>query len=145
VFAACRTENALCEAGVSTLADIRNLNTTITAIRFISNPNHPIRHFCLNPLTVTWTNIDHNRFDYELCAIRRSASNDSTQTETFRILNEKYEHYSKIYTDGSKKDEKVGYAVVISENTIIRRQFPQNSIYSAEQSAIIKAIYSTAN
>jgi hypothetical protein len=48
VFAVCRTWNALCEAGVSTLADIRNLNTTITAIRFISNPNHPIRSYWLN-------------------------------------------------------------------------------------------------
>jgi hypothetical protein len=43
VFAVCRTENALCEAGVSKLADMRNLNTTIIAIRFISNP---IRPFC---------------------------------------------------------------------------------------------------
>jgi hypothetical protein len=55
VFAVCRAENALCEAGVSTLADMRNLNTTITAIRFISNPNHPIRPCCLNP-----TKLDEN-------------------------------------------------------------------------------------
>jgi archaellum biogenesis ATPase FlaH len=60
-------------------------------------------------------------------------------------LYEKYEHHSKIYTGGSKKDEKVGYAVVSSESKIKRRQFPQNSIYSAEQSAIINVIYSTAN
>jgi hypothetical protein len=40
--------------------------------------------------------IDHNRFDYELCAIRRGASNERFQAETFRILNEKYEHHSKI-------------------------------------------------
>jgi hypothetical protein len=93
----------------------------------------------------SWTNIDHNRFDYEFCAIRRGASNDKFQAETFRILNEKYEHHSKIYTDGSKKDEKVGYAVVLSESTIKRKQFPPNSIYSAEQSDIINAIYSTAN
>jgi hypothetical protein len=93
-----------------------------------------------------WTNIDQNRLDYELYAIRRGASNERFQAETFRILNNKYEHHSKIYTDGSKKDEKVGYAsVVLSENTIKRRQFPQNSIYSAEQSAIINAIYSTAS
>jgi hypothetical protein len=39
----------LCEAGVSTLADMRNLNNTITAIRFINNPNHPIRPYCLKP------------------------------------------------------------------------------------------------
>jgi hypothetical protein len=44
----------------------------------------------------------HNRFDYELSEIRRGASNDRIQAETFRILNEKYEHHSKINTDGSE-------------------------------------------
>jgi hypothetical protein len=57
-----------------------------------------------------WTKIDHNRFDYELCAIRRGASNERLQAETFCILNENYKKHSKIYTDGSKKDEKVEYA-----------------------------------
>jgi hypothetical protein len=52
-----------------------------------------------------------NRFDYELCAIQRGASNERFKAETYRILNEKYELHSKIYTDRSKKDEKVGYAV----------------------------------
>jgi hypothetical protein len=63
-----------------------------------------------------------------------------------RILNEKYKHHSKIYTDGSKKEDKVGYAyaVELNENTTRRKQFPQNLIYSAEQSAIISAIYFTA-
>jgi hypothetical protein len=49
VFAVCRTENALCKARVFTLADMRNLNITITAIRFISNPNYPIRPYCSDP------------------------------------------------------------------------------------------------
>jgi hypothetical protein len=151
---------------------MRNLNTTITAIRFISNPNHPIRPCCLNPTKLDeyalrpaapkplfvrvmeyfgklqidtrkierllqyfrppWTNIDR-RFDYKLCAIRRSASNDRFQAEILCLLNEYYEHHSKIYTDGSKKDENIGYAVVLSESTIKRRRFPQNSIYSAER------------
>jgi hypothetical protein len=133
VFAVCRTENALCKAGVSTLADI-------------SNPNHPIRSYCLNPtkldeyalrsaapkpffvrameyfrilqidtrkikrspqyFKLPWTNIDHNRFDYKLCAIRRGASNERFLAETFPILNEKYEHNSKIYTDGSKNTKR---------------------------------------
>jgi hypothetical protein len=141
VFSVCRTENALCEAEVSTLTDMRNLNTTITTIRFISNPNNPIRPYFLNPTKLDeyalrtaaskplcvramehlgklqidtrkierspqycrlpWTNIDHNRFDYELCAIRRGAINERYQAKTFRILNEKYEHHSKIYTNGS--------------------------------------------
>jgi hypothetical protein len=54
-----------------------------------------------------WTNIDHNRFDNKLCAIRRGASNERFQAEFFRILNEKYEHHSNIYTDVSEKNEKV--------------------------------------
>jgi hypothetical protein len=92
-----------------------------------------------------WTNIDYNRFDYELSVIRRGASNKRFQAVTFRILIEKYEHHNKIYTDESKKDEKVKYAVVLCESTIKRRQLPQNSIYSAEKSAIINAICSTAS
>jgi hypothetical protein len=148
VFAVCRTENALCEAVVSTLADMRNLNITITAIRFISNPNHPIPPYCLNPTKLDeyalrpaapkslfvramehlgklqidtrkierspqyfrapWTNIYHNRFDYELCVIRRGASSERYQAEIFAPST--FEHHSKIYTEGSKKDEKVGYA-----------------------------------
>jgi hypothetical protein len=67
------------------------------------------------------------------------------QVETFCILNEKYEHHSKIYTDRSKKDEKIRYAAVLRENTLKRRQFQQNLIYSAEQSAIMNAIYFLAN
>jgi hypothetical protein len=135
VFAVCRTKNALCKAGVSTLADMRNLNTTI---RIINYPNHPIRPYCLNstkldeyalrpaapkPLILRameyfgklqiytrkierspqyfrppWRNIAHNRFDYELCAIRRGASNEIFQAESFGILNEKYEPQQNIYT-----------------------------------------------
>jgi hypothetical protein len=34
------------------------------------------------------------------------------RAETSRILKEKYKRHSKIYTDGSKKEEKVEYAVV---------------------------------
>jgi archaellum biogenesis ATPase FlaH len=51
------------------------------------------------------------------------------------------------YTDGLKKEEKVGYAavaVVLNENTIRMRKFPQSSIYSDEQATIINAIYSIA-
>jgi hypothetical protein len=127
VFAVCRTENALCEAEVFILADMRNLNTTITAIRFISKPNHSIRPYCLNPNELDeyaqrpaapkpffvramehlgklqidtrkiersppqyfrppWTNIDHNRFDYELSAKQRGASNERYQAENFRKI-----------------------------------------------------------
>jgi hypothetical protein len=46
------------------------------------------------------------------------ASNERYQAEATLILNEKYEHNSKIYTDGSKKEE--------NEITIRKRKFSQN-------------------
>jgi hypothetical protein len=69
VFAVCLTENALCEAGVSTLIDMRNLNTTITAIRFISNANLPIRPYCLNSIKLDELDDQqpHNLYLYEQC------------------------------------------------------------------------------
>jgi dsRNA-specific ribonuclease len=51
---------------------------------------------------------------------------------------------TNITADGSKKDEKIGYAVVLSDSTIRSSQFHQNSIYSDEQSALINAIYSSS-
>jgi hypothetical protein len=65
VFAVCLTENALCEAGVSTLVGMRNLNTTITAIRVISNPNHPIRPYCLIPTKLDYDKQPQNLYLYE--------------------------------------------------------------------------------
>jgi hypothetical protein len=44
----CKTENALCEAGVPTLSEMRELNTANVGIKKIqTNVSHPIRHiFC---------------------------------------------------------------------------------------------------
>jgi hypothetical protein len=41
--------------------------------------------------------------------------------------------------------DKVGYAVVKEEHTIKKRILPQNTVFSAEQSAIIEAIQSETN
>jgi ribonuclease HI len=55
-------------------------------------------------------------------------------------MEEKYNKHIKIYTDGSKKDEKVGTAVITPDQKFIKRLRPQNTEYYAEQEAIIKAI-----
>jgi hypothetical protein len=48
VFAICKTENTLCEAGLPTLSEMRELNTTIVATRVLMNERHPIRHLFTN-------------------------------------------------------------------------------------------------
>jgi hypothetical protein len=65
------------------------------------------------------------------------------RAETAKILEEKYNEHIKIHTDGSKKDEKVGCAVITADQKCRHRLKPQNTVYSAEQEAIIKAIYVT--
>jgi hypothetical protein len=44
-------------------------------------------------------------------------------------------------TNGSMMGNKEGYAIVKEEHTIRNRILPQNTVFSAEQSAIIRAIH----
>jgi hypothetical protein len=46
------------------------------------------------------------------------------RTETVRTLDEDYGKHVKIYTEGSKMGDKVGYAVVKEEHTIKKRILP---------------------
>jgi hypothetical protein len=59
------------------------------------------------------------------------------------ILKEKCNEHIKIFTDGSKKDEKVGCAVIVPDQKFRKRLKPQNTVYSTEQKTIIKVIYVT--
>jgi hypothetical protein len=61
--------------------------------------------------------------------------------ECTATLEGKYNERLKIFTDGSLKDERVGYAIVTPETMIKNRMRSQTTIFSAEQEAIIKAIY----
>jgi ribonuclease HI len=62
---------------------------------------------------------------------RDQEASDSEQKQ--QILKEKYKKHIKIYTDGSKKVEKVGFAVITPDKNFRKKQKPQNTIYSAEQ------------
>jgi hypothetical protein len=55
------------------------------------------------------------------------------------ILEEKSKHHTKICTDGFKKGERVDYSVIWNHQKITKRVRPQNTIFSAKQSAIITA------
>jgi hypothetical protein len=56
------------------------------------------------------------------------------------LVNEKYNDHIRIYTDGSKREEKVGYEVVTDQQSTRRSIRDQSSIVSTEQEAIIGAI-----
>jgi hypothetical protein len=59
-----------------------------------------------------WINTTNQQYNFELIKIGRGASNERFRKETARILEEKYKHHTKIYTDDSKKEKTVGYAVI---------------------------------
>jgi hypothetical protein len=112
--AVCYFENALCGAGVSTLADMRNLNTAITAIRFISFPNHPIRPYCLYPTKL------------EEYALRPAASKP--------LFVRAMEYFGKLH----QKDKTYGRTSTISDSTT---NYAQSDEAQATKSTNITAKY----
>jgi hypothetical protein len=48
-FVICRTANLLYEAELAKLDEIRKLNSTKSAIRILTNTDHPIRPYFTNP------------------------------------------------------------------------------------------------
>jgi hypothetical protein len=87
----------------------------------------------------------NEQYDFEVCKIGRGASNKRFRQETVCILEEKYKHRTNVYTDGSKKEERVGYSVIWNHQKFKKRVRPQNTIFSAAQSAKQTAIHSTIN
>jgi hypothetical protein len=67
--------------------------------------------------------------------MRKGAPNEIFRAEFQELVNEKYNDHTKIFTVGSKKEEKVGYAVVTNQQSTRRRRCHKSSIFSAEQEA----------
>jgi ribonuclease HI len=178
-FAICRVENLLCEAGLPTLTEMRDRDTAKTAVRILTNTDHPTRHSytsrtydqyatklgTLKPMCVRameylgqfgidsrkieatpaylrspWKETDEDRLDTTLAGFPKGAGSERYRREATRIIAEKYEGHQKIYTDGSKRDDKAGYAVSTPNCTYRRRVYQQNTVFSTEQEAITKAI-----
>jgi hypothetical protein len=49
VFVICKIENLRCKAGLAKLDEIRKLNSTKLAILIVTNADHPIRPYFMNP------------------------------------------------------------------------------------------------
>jgi hypothetical protein len=74
-----------------------------------------------------WKEMDEDRIDLILTGIPKGSGSERFIREPAKILQEKFERHVKIYTDGSKKDDRAGY-VVITPNRPYRRRVQQQSI-----------------
>jgi hypothetical protein len=84
--------------------------------------------------------MDEDRIDLILTRIPKGSGSERFIREPAKILQKKYERHVNIYTDGSKKDERAGYAVITPNRTHRRRVQQQSIVCSTEQEAIIIAI-----
>jgi hypothetical protein len=64
--------------------------------------------------------------------MRERTPNEIFRAEFQKLVNEKHNDHTKIYTGGSKKEENGGYVVVTDQQSTRRRIRDQSSIFSAE-------------
>jgi hypothetical protein len=64
-----------------------------------------------------WYTDNGKSMDWSLCKMRKRTPIEIFRAEFQELLNEKYNNHTRIYTDGSKKEEKVGYAVVTDQQS----------------------------
>jgi hypothetical protein len=118
IFSMCKTENVLCEAGTNTNGNERRKhdeewNKNIDELKPLyqitnDKPVH-LRRLC-NETRITKT-LRHTS----------GRTNEIFCAEFQGLVNKKYNDHTMIYTDGSKKEEKVGYAIVADRQSPRRR------------------------
>jgi hypothetical protein len=127
-IAVCKTVNVLCEAELPTLMEMRTTGTSTTTKQW--NPDHSKllmrvaellgqididgRKVEKTPdyITPLWYTDDGKSMDWSLCKMGKGIPNEIFRAEFQKLVNEKYNDHIRIYTDGSKMEEKVGYAIV---------------------------------
>ena len=81
-------------------------------------------------------------FDYSLCDILKDSISPIIQKMKFSELqNTIYLNHTELYTDGSKKGEKTGFAVVKNTSTSKERLYDDTTVFTAELMAIKTAIH----
>jgi hypothetical protein len=59
--------------------------------------------------------------DLSMCVIPKEASRERVQAELSSFMVVKYGEHDRIYTDGSLRDDKVGFTIVTENRTIKKR------------------------
>jgi hypothetical protein len=84
------------------------------------------------------------RLNFQLTSLGKEVSSTVAQQQFKYITKDKYGGANFIFTDGSKIDEKVGWAVYRDKNNIIRERIPDgSSVFTAELRAIKTAVETT--
>lgn len=93
-----------------------------------------------------WSGISPH-FDHSLAQLRKSSTNPVTYISQFRFICAENKDFRFIYTDGSKFDEIVGYAVYEKyENISVIKRIPSTaSSYTAELLAILDGVKLASN
>jgi hypothetical protein len=73
-------------------------------------------------IRLPWYTDDGKILDWSLCKMRKGTPNEIFRAEFQELVNEKYNDHTRIYTDGSKKEEKVGYAFVTDHRSTRRKR-----------------------
>jgi hypothetical protein len=92
-----------------------------------------------------WKSVEEKEYNIRLSAFGPEMSSERYRTVMTTTLEVDYRKHVKIYTDGSNIGDKMGYAIVKEEHTIRKIFLPQNTVFSAEQSAIIGSTQSEKN
>jgi hypothetical protein len=64
----------------------------------------------------TWYE-DGKSMDWSFCKMRKGTPNEIFRAEFQELVKEKYNDHTRIYSDGPKKEEKVGFAVVTDQQS----------------------------
>lgn len=94
----------------------------------ITYPNHP-----------TW--LWKIKVNTELLQLNKHDTNPNIITSQFyEVIQDKFSHFEKIYTDASKSTQGVGFSTIQINITLLHKLPPETSIFSAETQAIYEAI-----
>ena len=77
---------------------------------------------------------------FDLHSGKKSESNPHILKDDFRKMQSRYKNYQQFYTDGSKEDSKVGFAVISDNHSNMQRIPDDSSIFTAEAKAIDLAL-----
>lgn len=89
-----------------------------------------------------WTSL-LNQIDFNLTrVIKKSQNPEQQKSSALQYLNDKYQNYIKIYTDGSKNESSTSYAIFSDDLKLklMTKINHINSVFQAEALAILKAI-----